>query len=266
MVIHMLIINDLSLRYKTRQAVYPVIDRLSFQLEAGRALAILGPSGCGKSTLIHALSGSLPIAGGTAEFITEDGRLPLSAKRHRIGLIPQNCGLLPWKTVRENCLLPLKLRREYRSEKHSTDLHQLCEALNISSLLEKYPRQLSGGELQRAAIARAFLQQPDLLLMDEPFSALDEIIREEARALFLSLWKQQRPTTLLVTHSIEEALYLGTDLLVMEAQGGGIRYQSLNPYFGISNPQDADYFAARQQLRSRLTANEKEPEGSEGHN
>ncbi len=248
----MLIINDLSIHYKTRRTDHPVIDRLSFQLEEGEALAVLGPSGCGKSTLIHALSGSLPIEGGTLEFAVKDTCLPLSPKLHKIGLIPQNYGLLPWKTVRENCLLPQRLRREYRGTRYLASFQQLCEALGISSVLEKYPRELSGGQLQRAAIARAFLLQPDLLLMDEPFSALDAITREEARALFLSLWKQQRPTTLLVTHSIEEALYLGTDLMVMEPQGGGIRYRRKNPYFGEAHPQKEDYFAVKQLLRSHL--------------
>ncbi len=249
----MLIINNLSIHYKTRHTDYPVIEQLSFKLEKGEALAVLGPSGCGKSTLIHALSGSLPIEGGTLEFVTGSGRSPLRPKLHRIGLIPQNYGLLPWKTVQENCLLPSRLRREYREETYFERFRQICESLNISSLLEKYPRQLSGGQLQRAAIARAFLLQPDLLLMDEPFSALDEITREEARALFLSLWKQQRPTTLLVTHSIEEALYLGTELLVMAPQGGSIQYRTRNPYFGELFSRTEDYFSMKQLLRSHLS-------------
>ncbi|SHO52854.1 ABC transporter ATP-binding protein [Anaerocolumna xylanovorans] len=253
----MLIINDLSIHYKSKQGDNPVICHLSFQLQEGESLAILGPSGCGKSTLINALAGSLAAESGTMEFAARDQGYPLSPKQHKIGLIPQNCGLLPWKTVRENCLLPLKIRKEYHKNKHTQELNRLSKALNIQDILNKYPNELSGGQLQRSAIARAFLLEPDLLLMDEPFSALDEITRAEARELFLRVWKYQKPTTILVTHSIEEALYLGNILSVMDAQGGNIKYQKNNPYFGQLYPDHADYLTAKQILRQQLVTKEE---------
>lgn len=253
----MLIINDLSIHYKSKQSFHPVISHLSFQLQEGESLAVLGPSGCGKSTLINALAGSLAIESGTIEFAAGNQGCPLNPRRQKIGLIPQNCGLLPWKTVRENCLLPLKIRKEYHKVKHTKELDRLSEALNIQDILTKYPGELSGGQLQRSALARAFLLEPDLLLMDEPFSALDAITREEARELFLRVWKYQKPTTILVTHSIEEALYLGSRIFVMDALGGNIRYQKDNPYFGQLTPKHADYLTAQQLLRSQLIKREE---------
>lgn len=248
----MLIINDLSIHYKSKQNITPVINQLSFHLKKGDALVILGPSGCGKSTLINALAGSLPMESGTVEFTANGQKQSLNPKLHKIGLIPQNCGLLPWKTVRENCLLPLKIRKEYQKDKHREELKKISKALNIQDILDKYPGQLSGGQLQRSAIARAFLLQPDLLLMDEPFSALDAITREEARTLFLKVWKEQKPTTILVTHSIEEALYLGHIIYIMAAEGGAIKYQMNNSYFGQLYPNQLDYLATKQLLRQQL--------------
>ncbi len=252
----MLIINDLSIHYKSKQTDHPVISHFSLQLEKGESLAILGPSGCGKSTLINALAGSLAIREGVVEFADEgQGNLrPLHPKEHKIGYIPQNCGLLPWKTVRQNCLLPLKIRKEYVKRTHTEELDYLSKALNIKDILDKYPQQLSGGQNQRSAIARAFLLLPDLLLMDEPFSALDEITRMEARELFLAVWKKQRPTTILVTHSIEEALYLGSTICVLGSTGGTIKYHNTNPYFGQSGTEDAGYLAEKQLLLKHLMA------------
>ncbi len=250
----MLIINDLSIRYKAKQPTDLVISHLSFQLKKGESLAVLGPSGCGKSTLINALAGSISIENGTIEYAALNQLCPLNQKIHKIGLIPQNYGLLPWKTVKENCELPLKIRKEYRNSESNKEMSLIYEALNIHHILEKYPKELSGGQLQRTAIARAFLLKPDLLLMDEPFSALDAITREEARELFLKVWKHQKPTTLLVTHSIEEALYLGNIIYVMAPQGGAIKYQMNNPYFGELHPDHVDYLMAKQILREQLIA------------
>jgi ABC-type nitrate/sulfonate/bicarbonate transport system ATPase subunit len=253
----MLIINDLSIHYKSKQTLHPVISNLSFQLQEGESLAVLGPSGCGKSTLINALAGSLAMKSGTIEFTAGNQSSPLNPRQHKIGLIPQNCGLLPWKTVRENCLLPLKIRKEYHKVKHTKELNRLSEALNIRDILPKYPGELSGGQLQRSALARAFLLEPDLLLMDEPFSALDAITGEEARELFLRVWKYQKPTTILVTHSMEEALYLGSMIFVMDALGGTIRYQKDNPFFGQLAPKHPDYLTAKQLLRRQLIKKEE---------
>lgn len=248
----MLVIENVTVSYKTKKGRVPVIAGLSLQMEQGEILAFLGPSGCGKSTLINALAGMLPVDSGGADFVTENGRQPLNPKTHKIGVIPQNCGLLPWKTVRDNCLLPLKLRGEPLAKERRREISDIYEALDVSQLLQRYPAQLSGGQIQRAALARAFIFNPDLLLMDEPFSALDAITRQDARELFLRIWHRNRPTTILVTHSIEEALYLGNTVAVMGTFHGDIQYRMGNPYFGNSNPESVDYLAAKRILHEKL--------------
>ncbi len=268
-------IEHVSIQYKNNKDTLPVIRDLSMQIRQGEALVILGSSGCGKSTLINALAGSIAMESGSVSFVKESGReqgreqgkeaegeqqeekQPLNPKLHKIGLIPQNCGLLPWKRVRENCILPLKIRRIKIDQAYREEMNRIYEALNILHILDKYPSQLSGGQLQRAAIARAFILKPDLLLMDEPFSALDALTREEARELFLTVWKQIRPTTIMVTHSIEEALYLGTTICIMEEQEGRISLQMENPYFGQLCPQEIDYLLLQKELRERLKSREE---------
>lgn len=256
----MLIMEGVSIHYKLKKEAIPVIENLSLTISSGEALVILGPSGCGKSTLINTLAGTLSRAEGRIDFLRDGQRGELSPKVHRIGIIPQNCGLLPWKTVEENCLLPLVLRKELGSRGSQKDecshdrkaeMDKIYRELNIEGLLSRYPKELSGGQVQRAAIARAFISKPDLLLMDEPFSSLDAITREEARALFLNIWKESRPTTILVTHSMEEALFLGERILVMGAEGSMI-YEMQNPYFGIANPETLTYLETKRALREQL--------------
>ncbi len=259
----MLTIDNISIHYKTKDGIYQAIENLSFQLPKGETLAILGPSGCGKSTLINSLAGTLALEKGRTFYFSENQKQPLNPKTHKIGLIPQNCGLLPWKTVKENCLLSLKIRHEHIRDQKKEEITKIYEALNILNILDKYPRELSGGQVQRAAIARAFILEPDLLLMDEPFSALDAITKEEARELFLNMWKQRKPTTILVTHSIEEALYLGKMIFVMGSQGGVIKYRMDNPFFGTLYPTQVDYLVTKQILREQLITNNERKEAFE---
>jgi NitT/TauT family transport system ATP-binding protein len=139
-------------------------------------------------------------------------------------------------------------------------IHKIYESLDISELLDRYPKELSGGQAQRAAIARAFILQPDLLLMDEPFSALDAITREEARELFLKIWSHHKPTTILVTHSIDEALYLGSRIIVMGMKGGQFIFHMDNPYFGKLFPEEVNYLKTKQILREKLKQNNERNE------
>ncbi|WP_123608191.1 ABC transporter ATP-binding protein [Mobilisporobacter senegalensis] len=253
----MLFLDNVNIQYKTKNETWEVIQNLSLQIKQGEALIILGSSGCGKSTLINALAGTIPIESGYIEFVKDNDRKPLTPKNHTIGFIPQNCGLLPWKTVKDNCLLPLKIHHKRVDEKKKQEIIKIYEALNISHLLNKYPKELSGGQVQRAAIARAFIMKPDLLLMDEPFSALDAITREEARELFLNVWNQNKATTILVTHSIEEALYLGNRIAVMGTEKGEMKYFMDNPYLGKSYPDDTNYLNTKRLLRDMLKVEER---------
>lgn len=252
----MLLLNNISISYKKKKETIKVINNFSLQIEQGESVVILGASGCGKSTLVNTLAGTIAAESGDIIYVKDQKSRPLNPKVHKIGIIPQNCGLLPWKTVKENCLLPLKIRKEKVNESRIEEITNIYKSLDIDRLLHKYPKELSGGQAQRAAIARAFILRPDLLLMDEPFSALDEITREEARELYLKIWKQHKPTTVLVTHSIEEALYLGNRIIVMGTDKDNMKYQMANPYFGESNPQSLEYLATKQLLRKQLIKTE----------
>ena len=259
----MLLLKNVSINYKRKKETINVINNFSLQIEQGESVVILGASGCGKSTLVNTLAGTITFASGDIVYVKEQKSRSLNPKIHKIGIIPQNCGLLPWKTVKENCLLPLRIRKEQVNESRIKEITNIYKSLDIEALLHKYPNELSGGQTQRAAIARAFIMRPDLLLMDEPFSALDEITREEARELFLKIWNQHKPTTVLVTHSIEEALYLGNRIIVMGTDRGNIKHQMDNPYFGQLSPQSLEYLAAKQLLRKQLIKTEVGEQTSE---
>ena len=248
----MLSLENVTVGYRIKKEIIPVIQGLSLRVEQGEVLAILGPSGCGKSTLINMLAGTIPSSGGQVQFIQGGAASVLHPKTHKIGIIPQNCGLLPWKRVRANCVLPLVLRKEHLTEARQRDIQRILEDLGVDGLQQRFPKELSGGQVQRVAIARAFILRPDVLLMDEPFSSLDAIHREEAAKLFLRVWQQTRPTTVLVTHSIEEALYLGHSVLVMGSHGGEVRHRLQNPYFAQLHPEDAAYAATARLLRRQL--------------
>ena len=248
----MLTINDISVSYRSKGKSVPVLKNFSLQLEQGEVLAVLGPSGCGKSTLIQVLAGMLPTESGTVTADVRSVNLPLNPKTHKIAVIPQNCGLLPWKTVRQNCLLPLQLHNQPIDDKKRTELEETCRSLKVDTLLERYPRELSGGQVQRAALARAFLQEPDLLLMDEPFSSLDTITRSDAWELFLKIWRQKQPTTILVTHSMEEALYLGKEIAVLDKEKGRLLERMSNPFFGRQEAESDDFFQMKRRIQELL--------------
>ncbi|WP_099467175.1 ATP-binding cassette domain-containing protein [Konateibacter massiliensis] len=256
----MLIIDEISVSYKRKGSQVPVLSDFSLNLGEGEILAVLGPSGCGKSTLIQVLAGMLLPDSGAVYMEGEGANVPLNPKFHKIAVIPQNCGLLPWKTLRQNCLLPLKLRNRHVEEAKKAELEEMCRELQLDTLLERYPRELSGGQVQRGAIARAFLQEPDLLLMDEPFSSLDAITRLDGWELFLKIWRQKKPTTILVTHSMEEALYLGKEILVLGREGGRQLARIQNPYFGEMEPEEGDFLVQKKRLHKLLQADENERE------
>jgi NitT/TauT family transport system ATP-binding protein len=254
----MLSIDKISVSYKGKENNVSVLKDFSLQLEEGEILAVLGPSGCGKSTLVQVLSGMLTVDRGAIQFINNTSIKSLNTKEQSIAVIPQNCGLLPWKTVHNNCLLPLKLRGHSIDTQKEEELKELSMALNINTLQKRYPKQLSGGQVQRVALARAFLQEPDLLLMDEPFSSLDAMTKRDAWELFLKVWRRKSPTTILVTHSIEEALYLGKQILVLDHEKGSKLQRFSNPYFDNKNTEDGKYLVLRNTLLGLLRAKDRE--------
>lgn len=185
-----------------------IIRDFTLNIEKGKIYTFIGPSGCGKSTLLNLIAGLIKDYEGS---ISMDEKA-LNPNNNLIGMIPQNFGLLPWKTVEENIALGLKIKG-LAIEKEYID--SLIEKLQLTTLLHRFPKELSGGQKQRVAIARAFALKPDILLMDEPFSSLDELTRESTQELFLSLWREFNITTLFITHSIEEAVYLGENIVLL---------------------------------------------------
>ncbi|NPV90581.1 MAG: ABC transporter ATP-binding protein [Firmicutes bacterium] len=243
----MIEIKDLTVKYRGKNGDTLALDGLNVNIEPGEIYTFIGPSGCGKSTFLYVLSGIMKRYQGS---VTIDGR-PIDPRKQRIGLILQNYGLLPWKNVYSNTMLGLKIKNDQRrlDEYGSYILKQL----GIDHLLDRYPRELSGGQQQRVAIARAFILKPDLLLMDEPFSALDAITREEMQELFLNIWKQNSVTTVFITHSVDEALYLGSRIVVFSPSPGRIQEVMDNPCFMLDNFRYRDeYYDMSMKLRRLL--------------
>lgn len=243
----MIAIKDLSVQYPGKKGPVLALDHLNLNIGNGDIYTVIGPSGCGKSTFLYVLSGILKDYCGN---VTINDR-PIDPRSQRIGMILQNYGLLPWKNVYQNIILGLKIKN---GNKHIDEYGSyILKQLGIDSLMHRYPKELSGGQQQRIAIARSFIMKPDLLLMDEPFSALDAITREEMQELFLDIWKQHRVTTVFITHSVDEALYLGSKIAMFSPAPGRILEVLDNPCFQMDNLRDRDeYYAMSMQLRKRL--------------
>jgi NitT/TauT family transport system ATP-binding protein len=217
----MLEVRQLTFGYEAHQ---PVFSGFDLQVERHEALAVIGPSGCGKTTLLYLLAGLLNATGGS---ISINGQ-GLTRPRPQSGLVLQDHGLLPWATVTENARLGLKIRNFYGADgRHAPaggDIDQASakervaywlDRLNIDHLQDKYPAQLSRGQRQRTAIARTLVLEPDLLLLDEPFSALDAHTREDLRHIMQMLRDEFQLTRILVTHDIEEAILMGDRILTL---------------------------------------------------
>jgi len=244
----MIEIRGLSVAYSEQEGKRDAIANISLAVPKGTVCAVIGPSGCGKSTLLKTAAGILSPSSG--EILLEGE--PLSPKRQCIGFMPQSYGLLPWRTVEENIHLGQRIRGE-NGKAQTASAQEMMKRLGIVGLEHRFPRELSGGQQQRVALARVFLLQPDILLMDEPFSALDAISRETMQEVFLSLWHQLRITTILVTHYVEEALYLGNRIVLMGDSPGRIVEEIDNPLAGSSELRFApEFFSKGRELRKKI--------------
>lgn len=251
----MIQIQSLSFGYPQSK---PIFDDFNWHAQRGDTWAILGTSGCGKTTLLYLLAGlQFPTSGQ----ILIDGQL-LTRPRPRTGLILQDYGLLHWATVRQNAELGLKVRNFYGADGIHTpqdysperDVTPWLERLGIASIAEKYPSQISGGQRQRTAIARTLALQPDLLLMDEPFSSLDAVIREDLQRLTLELCAEEGITLVIVTHNIEEAAAMGKKILLLGEPPNQQAHIFENPAVGTPNYREGkEYHSLCQILRRELS-------------
>ena len=206
----MIDVSNCALVYNQGKTKVKVYDNFNLHIDKGESLVLIGPSGCGKSTLLYLLAGLLQPTAGEIRIHGE----ALNGTRQKTGFILQEYGLFPWLTVFENVSLGLRVRHVPKKI-YRPQVEEVLADMGLWEVRHHFPSQLSGGQRQRVALARALTLKPDLLLMDEPLSALDALTRERLQNLLLEIWQRGDLTTVLVTHSIEEAVFLGRRILVL---------------------------------------------------
>ncbi|MEJ8571389.1 ABC transporter ATP-binding protein [Microbaculum marinum] len=211
--------RNLDLTFETADGPVQALSGIDLDIERGEFVSLIGPSGCGKTTLLRVIADLEQPTGGS---ITVNGVSPDEARRSRAyGYVFQAAGLYPWRSIARNVALPLEIMGIPRAEQKER-IRKNLELVNLTGFEGKFPWQLSGGMQQRASIARALSFDPDLLLMDEPFGALDEIVRDHLNEQLLQLWDKTRKTVVFVTHSIPEAVFLSTRIVVMSPRPGRV--------------------------------------------
>ena len=208
-------LSDVSRVFTSGGTTVTALDHVGFEVQAGNFVSIVGPSGCGKSTLLKIVSGLLPPSSGSVTVHGEPVRSPLK----NVGMVFQAPVLLKWRSVIGNILLPVEFAR-LDMPSHTERTRALIKLVGLEGFAEMYPHQLSGGMQQRVSLCRALVTDPQLLLMDEPFGALDAMTRDELDMELLRIWEERKKTVLFVTHSIQEAVFLSDVVFVMSARPG----------------------------------------------
>ena len=223
--------------YGRGAAAVRAIDEVTLDIAKGEFIAVVGPSGCGKSSLMRLISGLHPTLGGT---LTVEGKAVTGPVRS-VGMAFQNSNLLPWRTALENVLLPLEIvqpyRRDFSKEKYSAKAKALLESVGLGGFTGKHPWELSGGMQQRTSICRALIHEPEILLLDEPFGALDAFTREELWCALRDLQAARKVTVMLVTHDLREAVFLADTVYVMSSRPGRIVRRCAVP---LPRPRDLE--------------------------
>ncbi len=214
-------VRGLSVRFDGDAGSITALDKVGFEVPEGGFVTMLGPSGCGKSTLLRAIADLVPIGGGA---ISVFGRTPEQARRARdFAFVFQDATLLPWRSAIDNVRLPLEVGRQSGVVEQHAEPEALLALVGLDGRENALPHELSGGMRQRVSIARALVHRPRVLLMDEPFGALDEITRDKLNEELLRIWRETGTTIMFVTHSVPEAAFLGQKCLVLSAQPGRVR-------------------------------------------
>jgi NitT/TauT family transport system ATP-binding protein len=248
-------LSDVSVTFGRGERAVPALSTTTLRIGDGEFVALVGPSGCGKSTILRLVAG---LVQPTTGVVILGGR-EVAAKALRIGMAFQNPTMLPWLTIEQNIMLPLKIVEPYRSEfrklRRTTfrdKANALLEQVGLKGFARRFPWQLSGGMLQRANLCRALIHEPRMLLLDEPFGALDQFTREELWSILQQLWMLHQPTVLLVTHDLREAGFLGSRICVMSARPGRIlddrRVTFARPRT-VAMTFEPDFVALNQRLR-----------------
>ncbi len=235
-------IRSLEMTFQDSHGGLEVLRDISFSLRGDEFVCVLGPSGSGKSTLLRLIGGLLDASRGSIMF---GGENPL-----RVGLVFQHANLMPWRTVRQNISLPLELLGR-AAEEVDRRVDEMMRLVGLEDFGSSWPSQLSGGMAQRVAIARAYIQEPDLLLLDEPFGALDALTRDRMGSELLRIWQRQRTPVIMVTHSISEALLLSDRILLLSPRPGQI-VKDMPVTFTRPRREELRYTAEFQQLERSL--------------
>ena len=213
-----LVADKITMTYLGQQGPLEALKHVSFRVNVGEFLCIVGPSGCGKSTLLRILGGLVKPTSGK---VSIEGEL-LTVPRRQIGFVFQKANLMPWRTVLRNIAMPLEIKG-LKTKEASQLAGELLKLVGLEGFEDAYPHELSGGMEQRVAIARALIHDPTILLLDEPFCSLDALTREHMNLELLRIWQARRKTVVMVTHSIQEAVFLADRILVMSSQPGRIK-------------------------------------------
>jgi NitT/TauT family transport system ATP-binding protein len=252
-------LSNVEKRFTTPEQTVIALERTDLEIRGGELLALVGPSGCGKTTLLKMIGGLLAPSAGEVRIGERSlwhGAQRDSAALAELGVVFQDANLFPWFSIEDNVALPLRLRGMAKAERRAK-ARSLCELVGIGGFEKAWPRQLSGGMRQRAAIARALSYQPHILLMDEPFGALDAITRDQMNLELQRIWLAQRCTIVFVTHSIAEAVFLGDRVVLLSPRPGRIDTELEVPF---ERPRKTalqarpDFQALVQKLRDRLEA------------
>ena len=213
-------VQNVSRSFASGAKTVHALEKVSFEIHAGDFVSLVGPSGCGKSTLLKIVSGLLPASSGAVAVAGKAVDAPLE----NIGMVFQSPVLLKWRPVLGNVLLPVEFAKLDLAS-HRERAHSLLKLVGLEGFEEMYPHQLSGGMQQRVSLCRALVTDPEMLLMDEPFGALDAMTRDELDMELLRLWQERKKTVLFVTHSIQEAVFLSDHVIVMSARPGRLLEQ-----------------------------------------
>ena len=240
---NLLTVENISKIIQTDNEFLQVLERVSFELEEGSFTTIIGPSGCGKSTLLRIIAGLIPANSGRLIWERE--------KKPTVSFVFQSFGLFPFLTVGENIEFGLKMAG-VSQHKRASIVKDLIKEVELTGSENKHPNELSGGMKQRVGIARALTMNPDLLLMDEPFSALDEFTAETLRKLLLKIWGERKITILMVTHLISEAIELSDHIITLTPRPGTVEETMKNNLPRPRNKRSQDFFKMEDKLQSIL--------------
>jgi NitT/TauT family transport system ATP-binding protein len=242
-------VNGVTLQYKTPRHLVTATYRVDFSVHQGDRYVILGPSGCGKSTLQKAVGGFMsPVEG----VMSIRGRKIDAPGPDRMMVFQEFEQLMPWKTVFQNVIFPMKVTKKFSSAEATARANSVIEKVGLTKFRDIYPHMLSGGMKMRVAIARAMALEPDILLMDEPFAALDALTRRSMQQELLSLWDQLRFTVLFVTHSIEEAILVGSRVLVLSPHPGRVRAELDTEKLNYNNIDHVEFGAMSKRIHGLL--------------